>query len=57
MAKRRIKSERINRIVNNREIDMNEIIKNGINNTGTIDNILNVDKRANYLNNKIKRMN
>ena len=35
--------------------NMNEIIKNGINSTGTIDNILNVDKRANYLNNKIKR--
>jgi len=35
--------------------NMNEIIDNGVKSTGTIDNILNVDKRANYLNNKIMK--
>ena len=35
--------------------NMNEIIDNGIKSTGKIDNILNVEKRARYLNNKIKQ--
>ena len=35
-------------------INMNEIINNGIKSTGKIDHYLNVEKRANYLNNKIK---
>ena len=33
---------------------MNEVIKNGMNEKGKIDNILNVERRANYLYNKLK---